>query len=47
MNIFFDKYPEAGVGNYGRKTALEDVSNNIKWLENHEAVISNWLKNSI
>jgi len=42
MNIFFDKYPEAVDGNDERKTLLEAVSNNIKWLEKHEAVISNW-----
>ncbi|XP_060840151.1 glutamyl aminopeptidase-like isoform X1 [Rhopalosiphum padi] len=47
MKGFFDKHPEAGAGKAGRKTALEVVSNNIKWLENHEAAISNWLINSI
>ncbi|CAI6369413.1 unnamed protein product [Macrosiphum euphorbiae] len=47
MNIFFDQYPEAAVGNNIRKTTLDVVSNNIKWLEKHEAVISNWLINSI
>jgi len=47
MNIFFVKHPEAGAGKASRKNALEVVSNNIKWLENYEAVISNWLKNSI
>jgi glutamyl aminopeptidase len=47
MKEFFDKHPEAGAGKAGRKTALEVVSNNIKWLENHEAAISNWLINSI
>ncbi|KAL4150039.1 hypothetical protein QTP88_003885 [Uroleucon formosanum] len=47
MKVFFEKYPEAGAGKAGRKTALEVVSNNIKWLESHEAVINNWLINSI
>lgn len=47
MQEFFKKYPEAGAGKSGRKTALEVVSNNIKWLEHHEAVIANWLINSI
>lgn len=47
MKIFFDEHPEAGAGEAGRKTALEVVSNNIKWLRNHETVISNWLINSI
>jgi glutamyl aminopeptidase len=43
MKLFFDKYPDAGAGNAGRKTALEVVSNNIKWLEKNEVTISNWL----
>ncbi|CAI6368332.1 unnamed protein product [Macrosiphum euphorbiae] len=46
MKIFFEKHPEAGAGKYERISALEDVSNNIKWLEKYEAVISNWLINS-
>jgi len=45
MKIFFEKNPEAGAGQYGRKSVLEDVSNNIKWLEKYEAVISNWFIN--
>jgi len=47
MNIFFVKHPEAGAGIAGRKNALEVVLNNIKWLENFETVISNWLINTI
>lgn len=43
MKSFFEKYPKAGAGAAGRKTALETVSNNIKWLERHEKVINNWL----
>lgn len=46
MKAFFIKYPEAGAGKAGRKTALEVVSNNIAWLENHEAIINNWLINN-
>lgn len=45
MKSFFDKHPEAGAGATGRKTALETVANNIKWLERHEAVITKWLSN--
>lgn len=45
MKTFFNEYPEAGAGKASRKTALEVVSNNIKWLENHEAFIANWLTN--
>ncbi|NP_001192196.1 glutamyl aminopeptidase [Acyrthosiphon pisum] len=47
MNIFFDEHPEAVPRNKGRKSVLEVVSNNIKWLEKHETVISNWLMNTI
>ncbi|CAI6368671.1 unnamed protein product [Macrosiphum euphorbiae] len=47
MNIFFDKHPVAVDGDDERKTLLEDVSNNIKWLEKHEAVISNWFINNV
>ncbi|XP_025417554.1 glutamyl aminopeptidase-like isoform X2 [Sipha flava] len=43
MEEFFSKYSEAGAGKAGRKTALETVSNNIKWLELHETLINNWL----
>lgn len=46
MKEFFNKYPEAGAGKAGRKTALEVVNNNIEWLENHEVVINNWLINN-
>lgn len=45
MKEFFEKYPEAGAGKAGRQNALEVVSNNIKWLERHEADITNWLTN--
>jgi len=38
--MFFDKHPEAVAENDKRKTALEVVSNNIKWLEDHESVIT-------
>ncbi|XP_050532031.1 glutamyl aminopeptidase-like isoform X2 [Daktulosphaira vitifoliae] len=47
MKEFFSKYPEAGAGAAGRRTALEAVSNNIKWLEQHEIIISDWLTNAL
>ncbi|CAI6368801.1 unnamed protein product [Macrosiphum euphorbiae] len=46
INIFFDEHPEAEPA-LGRSSILEVVSNNIKWLKKHEAVVSNWLINSI
>ncbi|XP_029345406.1 glutamyl aminopeptidase-like isoform X1 [Acyrthosiphon pisum] len=47
MNIFFDKHPVPVDEDDERKIALESVSDNIKWLEKHEAVISNWFINVI
>lgn len=46
MKEFFNKHPEAGAGASGRKTALEAVSNNIKWLERHETIVTDWLSNA-
>lgn len=46
MKAFFEKYPEAGAGASYRETALETVSNNIKWLskykEDVEAVVQDY-----
>lgn len=36
MKVFFEKYPEAGAGASYRVTALETVSNNIKWLSKYK-----------
>ncbi|XP_022167987.1 glutamyl aminopeptidase-like isoform X2 [Myzus persicae] len=47
MNIFFDRYPKAVPANESKNSILEVVFENIKWLENYEPVISNWLRNSI
>ena len=43
MRAFFEKYPEAGAGARARKQALENVGNNIDWLERNEEPISNRL----
>lgn len=44
---FFAKYPEAGAGATARKSALENVQNNIQWLKNNEAKVGAWLKNKV
>lgn len=47
IEAFFTKYPEAGAGAAARVRALENVKNNIKWLENNKEKIGEWLqKNS-
>ncbi|XP_059219771.1 glutamyl aminopeptidase [Stomoxys calcitrans] len=43
MVYFFEKYPEAGAGTAARVRALENVKNNIAWLENNLAVVRYWL----
>jgi len=44
MKAFFAKYPEAGAGARSRKQAIENVENNIKWLQQNEMDVSEWLK---
>ncbi|XP_059611048.1 uncharacterized protein LOC132257980 [Phlebotomus argentipes] len=46
MKAFFTKYPEAGAGTAARKEALENVSGNIKWLQNNKDVVTEWFKNN-
>lgn len=43
MEKFFEDNPEAGAGEAARGEALENVSYNIKWLENNEKAIEKWL----
>ncbi|XP_065354225.1 glutamyl aminopeptidase-like isoform X3 [Calliphora vicina] len=44
MEAFFEKYPEAGAGTAARKEALENVKNNIKWLEQNLKPVGEWLQ---
>ncbi|XP_037807865.1 glutamyl aminopeptidase-like isoform X1 [Lucilia sericata] len=44
MEAFFAKYPEAGAGTAARKEALENVKNNIKWLEQNYKPVGDWLQ---
>uniref|UniRef100_A0A1B0AGP0 glutamyl aminopeptidase n=1 Tax=Glossina pallidipes TaxID=7398 RepID=A0A1B0AGP0_GLOPL len=44
MEAFFAKYPEAGAGTAARKEALENVKNNIKWLEQNMDHVGKWLQ---
>lgn len=43
MRDFFAKYPEPGAGAAAREQALQNVQNNIKWLENNQEPIRKWL----
>lgn len=45
MEAFFKKYPNTDGKTY-RKTAIETVVNNMKWLNRNEAFITKWLKNN-
>ncbi|GAB0087436.1 Aminopeptidase [Sergentomyia squamirostris] len=47
MKAFFAKYPEAGAGTAARKEALENVSGNIKWLQNNKQVVSDWFVKNV
>ena len=40
---FFKKYPEAGAGAIYRAQSIETIETNIKWLENNNEKIENWL----
>ncbi|XP_066576726.1 glutamyl aminopeptidase [Amia ocellicauda] len=47
MQLFFEKYPEAGAGEVPRKQALETVRNNIEWLKANKNAISKWLESNV
>jgi len=44
LKRFFSANPEAGAGARARKQAVEQVENNIRWLEKHNSVIQSWLE---
>jgi glutamyl aminopeptidase len=46
MLDFFAKYPDYGAGENARNQALENVRNNIKWLEMHENNVLNWFNSN-
>ncbi|XP_071830181.1 glutamyl aminopeptidase-like [Apostichopus japonicus] len=43
MQDFFEKYPDGGAGERGRKQALERVRTNINWVNKNVGVIEDWL----
>ncbi|XP_030767468.1 glutamyl aminopeptidase-like isoform X2 [Sitophilus oryzae] len=43
MQAFFNQYPDAGAGASSRKTALETVENNIRWLERYKSTVESWI----
>ncbi|XP_019765987.2 glutamyl aminopeptidase isoform X2 [Dendroctonus ponderosae] len=45
MEEFFAKYPNAGAGATARKTALETVKHNIKWLSTYRSTVESWISN--
>ena len=47
INDFFAEYPDGGAGTRSRVQALEDVQNNIKWIETHYQDIETWLNDRI
>ena len=46
MKAFFAKYPEGGAGTRSRQQALEQIENNIRWLEKNEENVSRWLEDN-
>ncbi|XP_060524769.1 glutamyl aminopeptidase isoform X3 [Cylas formicarius] len=46
MEAFFGKYPDAGAGASNRKTAIETVENNIRWLANYKETVESWVRNA-
>lgn len=47
MSAFFAKYPDAGAGVAARKRALENVSNNIKWIAKYRKSVEDWIVASV
>ena len=43
LRAFFVAHPKAGAGARARKQAVEQVENNLRWLEEHRGVIHQWL----
>uniref|UniRef100_A0A182QN30 glutamyl aminopeptidase n=1 Tax=Anopheles farauti TaxID=69004 RepID=A0A182QN30_9DIPT len=47
LEDFFARYPEAGAGEAARRQALEQIQNNISWLERNQANVASWLKEAL
>ena len=43
LEAFFAAHPVAGAGARARRQALEQIRNNISWLDSHLTVIQDWL----
>ena len=43
LRAFFLAHPEAGAGARARKQAVEQVENNLRWMEENSGVIHDWL----
>lgn len=46
VNAFFKKYPDAGAGAAARAQTIENITNRIKWLENNQQSVADWLNKS-
>ncbi|XP_053689545.1 glutamyl aminopeptidase [Sabethes cyaneus] len=44
LEDFFRRNPDAGAGATARVQALENINNNIKWLNRNQEIIADWLK---
>ncbi|XP_058812404.1 glutamyl aminopeptidase isoform X2 [Topomyia yanbarensis] len=47
LEDFFRRNPDAGAGANARVQALENVANNIKWLERNQQIVADWLKKEL
>ncbi|XP_021693431.1 glutamyl aminopeptidase isoform X3 [Aedes aegypti] len=47
LEDFFRRNPEAGAGAAARVQALENIGNNIKWLERNLDIVTKWLSTAI
>lgn len=48
IRAFFAKHPKAGSGARARQQALEKVEENVRWIDNHAALLHSWfLKQSL
>lgn len=47
LEDFFARNPESGAGATARVQALENISNNMKWLERNQKSVADWLKTAV
>lgn len=47
VNAFFAKHEDAGAGQAAREQTKQDIANRIKWLENNQQKVANWLNANV